>query len=309
MHDMSLSDENLIIDCPPCSEAAPVVVGGMGGSGTRVIAQLLQSLGFDMGSDLNESLDDLSFTALFKRPSLWPLQDHLPQLDEALDLYLTGKGQKSASWTSQADHEERIGLLLDSIRGTDEWIEAGELDTRMGFLNTPSAAKQKWGWKEPNTHVVLPFLLAALPNMKYIHVTRHGLDMAYSSNQTQLKVWGPHFLQRPVEADSADESLAFWCAVHERLTRLRQLGETQIFILPFESLFENADLVLTRLCNFLGEPEALKAALTAMLTLQKPNSIGRYRDHPPLRLGLNERTLLSEMGYRIEDVYDSATFR
>ena len=40
MHDMSLSDENLIIDCPSLSDAAPVVVGGVGGSGTRVIAQL-----------------------------------------------------------------------------------------------------------------------------------------------------------------------------------------------------------------------------------------------------------------------------
>ena len=47
-------------------------------------AQLLQSLDFDMGSDLNESLDDLGFTALFKRPSLWPLEDHVLQLNEAL---------------------------------------------------------------------------------------------------------------------------------------------------------------------------------------------------------------------------------
>jgi len=55
MHDMSLSDENLIIDCPSLSDAAPVVVGGVGGSGTRVIAQLLQSLDFDMGLDRRET--------------------------------------------------------------------------------------------------------------------------------------------------------------------------------------------------------------------------------------------------------------
>ena len=35
MHDMSLSDENLIIDCPVLSDAAPIVVGGVGGSGVR----------------------------------------------------------------------------------------------------------------------------------------------------------------------------------------------------------------------------------------------------------------------------------
>ena len=299
---MSLTDENLNFACHSCSDAAPVVVGGMGGSGTRVIAQLLQSLGFDIGSDLNESLDDLSFTALFKRPSLWPLQDHLPQLGEALDLYLTCKGQKSASWKSQADHNARIAQLWDGIRRTDEWIDAGDLGTRMEFLNTRSLPKLKWGWKEPNTHVVLPFLLAALPNMKYIHVTRHGLDMAYSSNQTQLRVWGSHLLQRRVKLNSADESLAFWCAVHHRLTELKRLSEEQIFILPFESLFENAVPVLTNLCNFLDQPEALDAALAAISTVQKPKSIGRYQDHPPLELSIEAITLLGKLGYRIEGV-------
>ena len=62
------------IETPVLSDAAPVVVGGVGGSGTRVVAQLLIELGFDMGSDLNESLDDLGFTALFKRRNLWPLE-------------------------------------------------------------------------------------------------------------------------------------------------------------------------------------------------------------------------------------------
>ena len=52
------------------SEAEPVAVGGVGGSGTRIVAHLLRELGFDIGDDLNESLDDLCFTALFKRAGL-----------------------------------------------------------------------------------------------------------------------------------------------------------------------------------------------------------------------------------------------
>ena len=46
----------------PLSDTAPVVIGGIGGSGTRVVAQLLQCCDLNMGTDLNESLDDLSFT-------------------------------------------------------------------------------------------------------------------------------------------------------------------------------------------------------------------------------------------------------
>lgn len=46
----------------------PVVVGGVGGSGTRVIAQILMKMGFFMGSDLNDANDNLWFALLFKRP-------------------------------------------------------------------------------------------------------------------------------------------------------------------------------------------------------------------------------------------------
>jgi hypothetical protein len=47
---------------------------------------------------------------------------------------------------------------------------------------TPSvdAPISMWGWKEPNTHVVLDRLWAELPRLKYVHVRRHGLDMAFS---------------------------------------------------------------------------------------------------------------------------------
>jgi RNase adaptor protein for sRNA GlmZ degradation len=47
---------------------SPVVVGGVGGSGTRLIADILMELGYYIGSDLNKSLDNLAVTLLFKRP-------------------------------------------------------------------------------------------------------------------------------------------------------------------------------------------------------------------------------------------------
>ena len=46
----------------------PVAVGGVGGSGTRLIASMVSSLGYEMGSNLNHSQDDLTFAVLFKRP-------------------------------------------------------------------------------------------------------------------------------------------------------------------------------------------------------------------------------------------------
>ena len=46
----------------------PVAIGGVGGSGTRLIAQLLREAGFYLGGDLNPALDNRWFTLLFKRP-------------------------------------------------------------------------------------------------------------------------------------------------------------------------------------------------------------------------------------------------
>ena len=303
MHRMSVPHENLIIDCPVLCDAAPVVLGGIGGSGTRVVTQLLQSLGFDMGSDLNQSLDDLGFTALFKRPSLWPLEDHLPQLNEALSIYLGSRGQKNTSIPSDK-HATRVAQLLDITRSAGEWIDTGDLYERQECLATPSKPTPLWGWKEPNTHMLLPFLVAALPNMKYIHVTRHGLDMAHSSNQTQLKLWGAHLLGRAVDTNSADDSLAFWCAAHDRLLQVRERSQKQILVLPFESLFTEVDSALNRICNFLETPESLNAAKSAISKLRKPQSVGRYRSHSPLTLSPNIKDVLRQMGYHIERLDD-----
>jgi len=43
----------------------PIVVGGLGGSGTRVIALMLERLGFFMGDDLNHAHDNMTLARGF----------------------------------------------------------------------------------------------------------------------------------------------------------------------------------------------------------------------------------------------------
>ena len=49
------------------NQNTPIVIGGVGGSGTRLIAQILKELGYHLGNYLNLSEDNLWFTLLFKR--------------------------------------------------------------------------------------------------------------------------------------------------------------------------------------------------------------------------------------------------
>jgi hypothetical protein len=80
---------------------------------------------------------------------------------------------------------------------------------------------QRIGWKEPNTHIVMDRLPALLPQMKYIHVMRNGLDMAHSRNQNQLRLWG-RYLVGPDCRDDPRSSLKYWCRTHQRILRLCQ---------------------------------------------------------------------------------------
>lgn len=66
----------------------PVVIGGVGGSGTRVVAELLENLGFYIGSDLNTASDNLTYTLLFKRPK-WFHQnrDNREEIETGIKLF------------------------------------------------------------------------------------------------------------------------------------------------------------------------------------------------------------------------------
>jgi hypothetical protein len=50
------------------SQAGPVAIRGVGGSGTRLVADIVLELGFYLGADLNYERDNLWFTLLLKRP-------------------------------------------------------------------------------------------------------------------------------------------------------------------------------------------------------------------------------------------------
>jgi hypothetical protein len=70
----SPSQAQEVLPLPPI-----VVVGGVGGSGTRWVSQVIAALGIEMGHDQNESLDNLTYTLLFKR--LGVLTDDDPRFD------------------------------------------------------------------------------------------------------------------------------------------------------------------------------------------------------------------------------------
>jgi hypothetical protein len=269
---------------------SPLAIGGVGGSGTRVVAAAAIALGIDMGSDLNPALDNLVFTLLFRTREAPDLP--WPDLDRRVRLLVA-----SARRTPLGDDDR---ALLRAIGATDRggvhtaaWLQE-RAEKLMAGTPAAATAPERWGWKEPNTHIMLPRLLEALPRMRYVHVVRNGLDMAFSTNRNQLAFWGPRVLGRPVRIDPVD-ALAYWCEVHRRMQRTSAAMGSRFLWLEHDALCRDPTAGMARLVGFLALPPSLASGL-APLVRPQPTS-GRRLSHRLDGFAPRDLAYLEEIGH------------
>ncbi|MFG1425046.1 sulfotransferase family protein [Roseixanthobacter glucoisosaccharinicivorans] len=245
-----------------------ISVGCIGGSGSRVVARILKSCGYFIGEDLNEEMDNLWFTLLFKRLSVL-----VEELDRIKFLY--ANFYHRMRYGDLPSHEIKDILANLSVRDRivhdPDWLAA-----RMrSFLNERGGAVDKMAWKEPNTHIVVDRLLTIDPDLRYIHITRSGLDMAYSANLNQLLLWGATFLDRPVVLGPRD-ALSYWVAVEQRMRRLQKSYPGRILIVSYEELAFRPKDVVAEILHFCGESDMIRAADAAEIVIPA-GSIGRHK--------------------------------
>ncbi len=266
----------------------PVAVGGVGGSGTRAVAKLLQLAGVYLGGDLNEALDNRWFTLLFKRPA-WFAQardDPGQPLRRALAVFhgvMTRGGVaalrslpfllSAAADLSRSGHDP-----TGFARGVWPYRRVASMLRARPFRPSQHAG---WGWKEPNTHLLLPQLVEHFPTLRYVHVVRHGLDMAFSPNQNQLHNWGRIFDVEPPPAPAVAprSSLEFWIRANERAIGLgHSLLGSRFLVVDADQLCERPEAGVDRLSDFLGleVPPDVRARMVAVPV--RPASTGRYRE-------------------------------
>jgi hypothetical protein len=272
---------------------APVVVGGVGGSGTRLIAQLLMEVGHFLGYDLNQAKDNLLFTLLFKREAILSAADD--EFDSLLHLFIRamlGQGEFTSDQISLARalaNEERPQHPAAWLNERFQTLLAGH---RGGG---PSC---RWGWKEPNSHLVLDRLVKRLPGMKYIHVARNGLDMAFSQNQNQLKLWGKYFIDEPFEI-CPHFSLKYWRRVHERVLPIGESMRGSFYFLHFDQLCADPQSGIAQLLGFLGMRQGASIDRLAAL-VQKPESLGRFRTHGLAMFAEEDVAYVRSLGFPVD---------
>lgn len=225
----------------------PIIVSGLGGSGTRVLGQILQNAGVHIGNDLNESLDNLLFSLLFKRPHRFSAPDKIDSayLNQCIDVF----ERASLAGDGRAVFEELPALMSDLLK--DRYYGPFWLFSRLRKLSRKpeQCPVGGWGWKEPHAGYFFEPLYRRYPGAKFIVVMRNGLDMAYAPNDQQARYWC-RFLDVPPCRTPA-EKFNYWFLYNQYMkTTLTQLG-AEFYMLRLEDLFLDAKPTLEHLMSTL----------------------------------------------------------
>jgi len=269
-----------------------VAIGGVGGSGTNLIAAITRQLGVNIGFDVNSSQDNLAWTLLFKRLEVLSMDD--AALAQDLAIFVAAM---TASRPLTPHEQDRIVRLAadDRPQHPRDWL--AERATCLSAATTAQADDRPWGWKEPNTHVLLPFLARHFPALRYVHVVRHGLDMAFSSNQNQLAYWADAF-GIPGDLPTPVRALRYWLAVQRRAHALgASMGERFLW-LDYDAFCANPVDGVERLQQFLGLPRQESAALAGMVEPQP--SHGRYRSMDCAVFDAHDLEAVRALGFEVD---------
>jgi len=281
-------------------QGSPIAISGLGGSGTRVIADILIRAGVFLGDRLNTPLDNLWFTLLFVHEGYFKKKEE--ERDRIIRQRLDIFSRKMTGLTVYAPGDIQ---LLQEVAGdysnTSDFFGSvqnfvSEFTAKLDRSNNQSGI---WGWKEPNTHIYLDYLIDYFPGLRYIHVIRHGLDMACSKNQNQLRRWGGVFgIQNSGCADiSPQVAFEFWQLMNRRaITLASRLPQDRFLLVNYDDLCNSPEAGVTRILDFLGLPLA-RELKRSLFKLPSPVSKGRYRNHDFSWLGEKQKKELENLGF------------
>ena len=230
--------------------ACPLVIGGAGGSGTRVYKAIAELAGYRM----------------LAVP--WPLR--FWQHDWHDNLLL-----------SKYFYSKWINRYLKSELSPAARARMQVSCRSLLWLSGPTAYRRgRWGWKNPRARLLIPFFQELYPGMRFVHVFRDGRDHAFHPRFTHA-VHQESFLSAAEMAlpDHLRKAL-FWSRTH-RLTEetgREHLGQ-RYFASRLEDLCADPEKEIARLMVFLGVDDTAVVRPAARL-VHTPDSLGRWHIEP-----------------------------
>ena len=278
-------------------QSSPVLVVGMHRSGTRLLAEVLDRLGIFMGADQQADGESVTFMLL----------------NEAI-LHQCGAfwSEPMAAHFVLAEPETVSQLAWGTATMLDRQ-KANYLGLSSGAVSSDPDETRRFGWKDPRNTFTLPVWRHLFPDLKVIHIVRHGVDVAVSlarrhSEALQVATGKTVPGALTVIRDQTlailssrrgwtlSEALTMWEQYVEK-ARLEsaELGENVLEIC-FEELLEQPGRVIADVAKFCDVPDVIEG--TAFL--ERVNSIRAYayRQKPELvEFAESERAVLAQYGY------------
>lgn len=276
-------------------DASPIIIGGLGGSGTRLVVNLLRKMGVHFGGELNDSLDNLWFSLLFVRRTI------LLKSDEEVSKLAWAFANAMRHGVEVSDE---LKTMLSSAASLDRTpvIPREHLQRALdSMLSVPSGDRrhEHWGWKEPNSHILLPQLDRCFPEMRFVFVVRNGLDMAFSDNINQMRYfWGDLMLEGDTEPTPAN-LLRYWVACHKRMQGFRQRMGHRLHFLSFDRLCTDPEGELEALREFAAIQISKKALAELATTVRPPPTTGRFRGRDLSQFDPADIEFVRQMGFDV----------
>jgi len=283
----------------------PVVIGGIGGSGTRVVAEILLRFGFYLGDDLTSTArDNLWYTLLFVRQN-WYYKNRNNKQAIYTGLSLLSKAMITKRIPSPPELEflRQAVVPLRGSRSFRPVIKRFKQAWKMPIADSHKELDYVgWGWKEPNSYLLIRDMAEYFDNFKYIHVIRHGLDMAFSGNQRQLFRWGPLYgVEIPKSPSGVPvASLRYWVKANRYALRAgKKLGHEKFLLVNFDQLCKSPESEIQKIISFLKISPSREVYEEALSISKEPESIGRYRDHNLNQFDSDDLSALQRLGFTI----------
>ena len=275
----------------------PFVVIGMHRSGTSLVSRILDKSGIMMGKDLQTDHESKFFIQLNK----WIYQNagadwaRPKALEELIDY---------APARKQVEEYLRIRIASSSSK------KFSGRNLKNGLFDMDS----KWGWKDPRNGPSLPIWKDIWPEMKIIHVVRHGVDVAASLHSRSLKNWtedegrfkkwtkmykwrsSKSPIRKGQRAATLTHALEFWAEQMDVEKKVIQPYENVLEI-RYEDLLTSPAVVLKDIWNYIGK-ETDEKLLREIETMVDYSRAFAYKQNEELSVFAQEnKSILERFGY------------
>ncbi len=223
----------------------PVVIGALGGSGTRVVARIARAGGVFMGSRLNRA------------------EDSVPMM-EFYD-----------AWLHRYLERDAVFSAVESIAAEEQF--RARLEDHLAGFDHPAA---KWGVKVPRSILMLGYWQQRFPRFKFVHLIRSGLDMAYSDDRYQIRMFGHLVLTEEERGyDDPIQAMAYWRRVNASAASFGEREMDQRYLrMRFEDLCSDSDQACLKLGRFLGVPELERLVKAGGREITPPATLDRWQN-------------------------------